>query len=176
MSLWLCPTGQEAHILRQAIQALAKQQSGSPEFDPHVTLLGSIPLPHLPADVVRRLQRVLSSAGVLGAALELDILPAQHGQTYHQSVLAPVQRNTSLSALRKACEDEFDIHSSTPYFPHLSLLYGDLSQDRRDELAAHVNGSLQLLPRTAKFGELCIVRTVGPVEDWEVIGRVTLRV
>lgn len=62
------------------------------------------------------------------------------------------------------------------YFPHLSLLYGDLSKERRDQLAGEAQRRFeeQELRREVRVGAVVVVDCAGTVGDWKVVGRVDL--
>jgi len=101
----------------------------------------------------------------------IGILPAQAGETYYQSVLAPIQLNEALLALRKSCEEEFGFDMPSSYIPHLSLLYGDLSRETRNDIAGRVNSQSNPLPRTVNLGEVVVVHVRGTAEEWKMVAR-----
>lgn len=101
----------------------------------------------------------------------IGILPAQAGETYYQSVLAPIQLNEALLALRRSCEEEFGFDMPSSYIPHLSLLYGDLSRETRNDIAGRVNSQSNPLPRTVNLGEVVVVHVRGTAEEWKMVAR-----
>jgi 2'-5' RNA ligase len=90
-------------------------------------------------------------------------------------VLSPVgiSPEDDLSTLRQAIESAFEWKSEKPYFPHLSLLYGDLSKERRDELAGKVNEGMAL-PTSTEIKEIAIVDCTGTADQWRTVGTVKL--
>ena len=146
---------------------LASRQSGALPFSPHITLYS--PLPARPiSELVTRFRDLPYSP------LDLTLLPAQKGSHYFQSILAPVKPIESLLKLRRACEDAYG--EIGDYFPHLSLLYGDLSPERRDKLVEMVNTN-HLGPeiiQNIKVEEAWFVDCSGPEDQWRVVEQVKL--
>jgi len=105
--------------------------------------------------------------------LSLSLQPAQAGTHYYQSVLAPVSSNESLSRLREACEKAFKRQGKGVYFPHLSLLYGDLDKGRRDELALKVNEEMTLEGKV-EIEEIAVVDCTGTADQWKTVATVSL--
>jgi 2'-5' RNA ligase len=174
-ALWLLPAGAESVRLKQCIQNLAGTQNHSPTFAPHVTLLHPIqiatPIPDITAKVRDAIAEAFESFNV--SALPLELLSAQGGSHFYQSVLAPVRPHSTLLALRKACERQFGLPDSPEYFPHLSLLYGDLSKEERSKLATGVNNLEDSLPQVISIREIGIVKVEGVAEQWVMVGSVT---
>lgn len=105
--------------------------------------------------------------------LSLSLRPAQAGTHYYQSVLAPVSPDEALSRLREACEKAFKWEGKGVYFPHLSLLYGDLDKERRDELAQKVNEEMTLVGKV-EIEEIAVVDCTGTTDQWKTVATVSL--
>jgi 2'-5' RNA ligase len=103
----------------------------------------------------------------------VSLQPAQAGTHYYQSVLAPVSPDEALSRLREACEKAFKWKGKGVYFPHLSLLYGDLDKERRDELAQKVNEEMTLVGNV-EIEEIAVVDCTGTADQWETVATVSL--
>ncbi|KIR26204.1 hypothetical protein I309_04876 [Cryptococcus deuterogattii LA55] len=188
------------------------EKGDSPSFEPHITLFAFIPLDapigqisDTLRQVVARVNTEASESSKTGATFEncsglkdfvLELLPAQSGTSYFQSVLAPVKPTATLLSLREQTVAAF---SSSPspssslsplsdcqkkkggrtddYFPHLSLFYGDCTQQKRDEIASVANKddpSLGSGRARVTIKELGIVRCAGKVEEWEHVDSVVL--
>ena len=160
---------------------------------PHITLLSPLPGQNVSALVDTFKAKVIQvqSTGtswpplfpsrshlsdlIIGTGpLEVDLRPAQRGDQYFQSVLAPVKPVSRLLNIRRACEDAYDSHPPE-YFPHLSLLYGDLTPKRREELVEIIkSGQLGNLPKSVRVEEAVFVNCSGPADGWKVLERVRL--
>jgi 2'-5' RNA ligase len=151
------------------INQLADEEPPTLRFEPHVTLYHPIALDSPLDEVVALLRRLASH---VKCQLRLELLPAQGGQHYYQSVLAPVVPNEALLALRAAAEASWG-PIEKPYFAHLSLLYGDLDDGRRAGVAKGVN-ELGALPTGLELDSVVLVRAVGRADEWEVVHREVL--
>ncbi len=126
-SLWLEPSGGIAYKLQERIKKLS-QKYNTPLFPPHVTLLGGldssqtelIPLTNTLASSVKPFELKLTKAGYLN--------------TFYQALFIHVQENYQLRELRKNACQLFDCSDRQDYMPHLSLLYGDLSQKEKEKI------------------------------------------
>ena len=174
-ALWLVPSSPERDTAVDVIQDLIKAQPESPAFDPHVTLLHPISKSIPIEKITTTLQNIAQSLDLRAKPLWLNLGPAQGGTFYYQSVLAPVnlKSDDTLSGLRSACEEAFDLKNLKPYFPHLSLLYGDLSSERRDELAKTVTDAGKL-PTSLTIKEILVVDCTGVTKDWKTVANVHL--
>lgn len=76
-----------------------------------------------------------------------------------------------LLALRNACADAWN--ETRPYFPHISLKYGDVSPVRREEIAEMARKVS--LPKEVIVKGISIVRCVGTADEWEVVDFVPFR-
>ncbi|WWD08755.1 hypothetical protein V865_006868 [Kwoniella europaea PYCC6329] len=173
-ALWLVPTvPEQSEKFQNLITDLASLEQPSPVFSPHITLIHPIPLSTRLRDIhagVKQAIKTTSSKHSL-EKFTVDLNPAQKGDKYYQSVLAPVNLpNEALSSLREAVEDVFALKNLPEYFPHLSLFYGGVSPKRRDEIAKIANEKIGELGKV-EIGEIAIVSCVGTAEKWEVVGR-----
>lgn len=174
-ALWLIPSLPAHDSARQVVIDLAKFESRSPVFSPHITLFHPISIDTPIDDITERIHECIQRAGLKDKKLPLSLNPAQSGTHYYQSVLSPVASSPrdSLSSLRKAIEAAFEWKSDKPFFPHLSLLYGDLSKERRDDLADKVNTEMAL-PKDIEIREIAIVDCTGTADQWRTVGTIQL--
>ena len=105
--------------------------------------------------------------------LSLNLSPARVGNHYYQSVLAPVAPCPALSALRNACAQAFGVVGHS-YFPHLSLLYGDLADEERERIAHQVNGQGNERRQSIKVDRIAVVRVQGLIEDWMEVASLSI--
>ncbi|WVF67062.1 hypothetical protein IAT40_001806 [Kwoniella sp. CBS 6097] len=175
-ALWLVPSLEEqSDRLQTLINELASLEPASPTFEPHITLLHPIDLSVPLSEVHKTLRQAIDATSDEEGSLKdftVQLSPAQSGSKYYQSVLAPVRPASKLLALRKECEKAFGLKELPKYFPHLSLLYGELSGKRRDEIADVANRQGEL--DKVEVDVVAIVRCVGTPKDWEVVGTETL--
>uniref|UniRef100_A0A6T0TWD5 2',3'-cyclic-nucleotide 3'-phosphodiesterase n=1 Tax=Alexandrium monilatum TaxID=311494 RepID=A0A6T0TWD5_9DINO len=142
-SLWLCPPeGSElSDRLAGLIKVLAERFKG-PKFAPHVTLLGNAPKGD--EEAVREAAQQLASA-IEPFDVTVPAGKAAYENTWNQNLLLFVEQNPGLlgaNALARerlqgapAGESSFAPPSRRP---HLSLMYGEHSEEERAEAAAFV--------------------------------------
>lgn len=152
------PSG-DAHVrLRERIAELAAAH-GTPVFPPHLTLVGS--LGEAPDRLIDALRPVAAAAHRCNIVLEeCDGHGSSFRAFYHR-----VEPSKKLERLRIAVADALDL-TITPWVPHVSLLYGDLSEEQREFLVARTEP-----PLGADFqvDALHLWSTEGEVATWHEI-------
>lgn len=174
--LWLVPSSSSSESFVQTIQQLASQYPPSPIFEPHVTFLTGIPLDQPLDEIVSKIQKMLSVWSIARRLrLNVSLDPPQAGDIFVQAITQPVpiSHNSTLIEGRKLLESAFDKPSnpSTPYFPHLSLMYSAL---QRPELEQIIATEIKEWKDQVELTELTIVRVQGKVEEWKTVKRMTL--
>ncbi|WWD16852.1 hypothetical protein CI109_101284 [Kwoniella shandongensis] len=171
-ALWIVPSESQTPSYQSLISHLASLEPSSPSFNPHITLLHPIPLSTPLDEIHSTLRQAIDRASTKSGSMTdkpLTLGKAQSGEKYYQSVLAPVEPTPSLLALREEVQSAFRLTGLKEYFPHLSLLYGDLTKERRDELALIANE--KGFEKEVEVKEVVIVRSVGSAEEWKTVGR-----
>ncbi|KAH7624734.1 putative Cyclic phosphodiesterase [Nannochloris sp. 'desiccata'] len=134
-SLWFVPKGSlAAHLHREIVDTSRKTEA--PEFFPHVTLLGGIAQPK---------EQVLTIAEQIASSLkpiQIEFDKVTYGNIYHQCVYILCKASEDLSRAGRAAKEAFNLDPSTPYMPHLSLIYSDMSSSDRQALAAELQQKL----------------------------------
>ena len=119
----------------------------APEFPAHVTLIGGIERPK---------DEVITITEQLAATLkpiQIDFQNVTYGNIYHQCVYILCKASEDLLQAGKEAKGAFHLDPSTPYMPHLSLVYSDLSTDARETLAANLQK--KLFPCNSSGGSDC---------------------
>lgn len=125
-SLWLEPSGDIAYRLQERIKELSKKYE-TPVFSPHVTLLGSI------KSTETELIPITNTLASSQAPFELVLTRAGYRDTFYQSLFVHVNESNHLKELRKMACRLYD-SDEDKYMPHLSLLYGDLTQKEKERI------------------------------------------
>ena len=131
------PAGLLARVCDNEIRRLAADPAlpDAPLFSPHVTLLGGISQP----------QAVIDATAVLAARLPpltITLDRVACGATRYQCVYILCCPTAELLAAGAAARDAFGLDPSATYMPHLSLLYSDVDQARRGDVAAAAQARL----------------------------------
>ncbi|KAJ3228681.1 hypothetical protein HDU81_005991 [Chytriomyces hyalinus] len=137
LSLWLTPhqsTSMDSTL--RAIIARYSSELNTPTFGPHVTLLGSILA--TPEETVARLTEAVKDVEVFEVAL-LDIVTKDQ---YFQCIMAKAEETRALMSLNAMLRSLFpapnSVFANEKFWPHLSLVYGDLSADVRERVAREI--------------------------------------
>jgi 2'-5' RNA ligase len=121
--LWLKPSGPAYEVLAGLIRDLGKELR-APVFEPHVTLLG-----HLEGSEQDHVQRTTR----LGERLKpfwIDLGAASYRNEYFKCLFLRVNESAAvMNAHAAACEVFQRIREE--YMPHLSLVYGAYTEERK---------------------------------------------
>ena len=162
-SLWLMPPAPVRDSLAQLISRAA-EHLGTPVFEPHVTLSGT--RARSPEGLIRSLR------SALGALTPIPITLAQidHGSTYFRCIYARVMPQALLTNGRALACDV--LHEPNGDFePHLSLVYGELSQTDKLRVIAEFGSRLDMM---FAVDRAALYRTDGRPETWARIADFTL--
>ncbi|MBW0478639.1 hypothetical protein O181_018354 [Austropuccinia psidii MF-1] len=189
ISLWLTPSGHESWQLNEIIETLAKENEGCLSFEAHVTLMSDDQLPKwsvheiaskVSDSISKYREYFFSSRNIIKEDLILTLEAVQSGDQFYQCVLAPIEPNQSLTRLNNCLRELFvrneeERSNLKPYFPHLSLVYGDLTQEQKDGL---VTKAQELLDRQKIKGFetiwVSIIQTTGPSNKWKRLCAINL--
>ncbi|CAI0475618.1 unnamed protein product [Linum tenue] len=147
-SVWGAPPNDVRDRLKKLMDGL-RSEFGGPEFQPHVTVVGAITLTEQDA-----LSKFNSACEGLKAYLATVVEASSH------------------------CSGHFGYKSSTPYMPHLSLLYGDLTDEEKkkaQEKALQLDDSINSLSFEISSLELWKTDTEdNSLKSWEKISEFNL--
>ena len=162
--LWLTPTGKAYDSLTKTITDLSKTYH-APVFEPHVTLLGSLPGTEV---------EISARSSQLGASLQpfdIQLTEPAYGDQYFQCVYLEVQKTPAMMNAHELARTLF-AKDPSPHMPHLSVLYGHYSIELKDKIAATLPTTLRLSFTVDTF-DLIRARSEDP-KDWVPILTVPL--
>lgn len=193
-SLWLVPYGQEHPKLQDLIEKLTlRTEPTTLSFAPHATLLSSeiITAERSVPEIVQCINDALKTfdPALDKVTCKFDIVEA--GKLFFQCVYIRLDRHGSTGllplhcALRAAFGETKDPDGSS-YFPHASLVYGNLDDQQKQQILHFVDearivekdsNDSQTVAGMSHFDatEIQVVRTSGPSDTWQVAARVPLR-
>ena len=123
-TLWVVPPTDIQKQLQEIVDDLSTKFHG-PTFEPHMTLLGDIPIEKeamvaKSKELVKQLRSFPVSLGELSFST-----------TYFQSVFVRVNATAALMDANLKAKAVFGI-ANTVFMPHISLLYGEQSMEERE--------------------------------------------
>ncbi|MDZ7692406.1 MAG: 2'-5' RNA ligase family protein [Balneolaceae bacterium] len=158
-SLWLRPFGDIAYSLRQRIKKLSAKHN-TPVFEPHVTLLGG-----LEQGVTELIQLTDTLAGALHP-FDIILTRAGSGNTFYQSIFVHAQKSEELLSARSTAEKLFGARPEQEYVPHLSLLYGELSQKEKERILNVMGREFHI---RFTVHNVLLVNATGKPKEWKNI-------
>jgi 2'-5' RNA ligase len=162
--LWLKPSGKVFDILVKTIADLGLAYQ-APFFEPHVTLLSDLP------GTEEEISVQTAQLGTSLRPIDIQLTEPAYGDQYFQCVFLKVQETPAMMNAHERARRLF-VKDAAPYRPHLSLLYGHYSIERKDRIAATLPESLRLSFTVDTF-DLIRAQSEDP-KDWITILTVPL--
>ena len=110
-----------------------RSEFGGPQFHPHITVVGAIEL--TPDDALNKLRSACEGV----KAFQVTVDRVASGTFFYQCVYLLLHPTSQIVETNAHCCNHFGYKNSTPYMPHLSLLYGDLSDEEKQKAQERVN-------------------------------------
>nr|XP_023881913.1 cyclic phosphodiesterase-like [Quercus suber]POE73742.1 cyclic phosphodiesterase [Quercus suber] len=123
-SVWAVPPDDVAARLRKLMDSLGSE-FGGPKFEPHITVVGAVSL--TPEDAVEKFRSACEGRKAYTATVDR----VATGTFFYQCVFLLIHPTTEVVETSAHCCGHFGYKNSTPYMPHLSLLYADLTEDEK---------------------------------------------
>jgi 2'-5' RNA ligase len=157
--LWVKPTGAAYALVARTIRDLA-DELGTPSFEPHVTLLGS-----LDGTEREHRQRTETLCRLL-RPVPFVLTEPGYLDEYFRCVFMLVDQTQEVRWYRASALHAFD-RPDEPFMPHVSLVYGSLTESRKQEIVARLPPELRT---TFLATSLALVRADSPApHDWHEI-------
>lgn len=166
-SIWGLFDKGSADALRNAIHELSGENNAAP-FEPHITVLGSVEGDE---------QRLLHWLRELGQSLhqyDLHVNDVLEFDDKYRCVVLSVDATPEVVRAHDVAKRIFTEERSD-YFPHISVLYSDIREERRREIAERLKARMAELPRLVFVTHLALFTTSGPHQGWREVGRVELK-
>lgn len=123
-SVWGLPQEDLRPRLKKLMEGLRSEFDG-PEFEPHVTVVGAISLSESEA----RDRFKIACEGL--KAYDAEVVKVEKGTFFYQCIFLLLHPTSEVVKTSDHCCGHFGYNRTTPYMPHLSLLYADLSEEEK---------------------------------------------
>ncbi|XP_055806293.1 cyclic phosphodiesterase-like [Solanum dulcamara] len=123
-SVWALPREDVRVRVKKLIEGLRSEFCG-PQFEPHVTVIGAIRLTE--AEARDRFKKACETVKPYSATVD----KIDTGTFYYQCVYLLLHPTTEVVEASALCCSHFNYNRSGSYMPHLSLLYGDLTDEEK---------------------------------------------
>ncbi|OAY78029.1 Cyclic phosphodiesterase [Ananas comosus] len=165
-SVWALPPEDVRGRLKR-LMATLRSEFGGPAFDPHITVVGATRL-H-PAAAVE----MLRSAAAALSPYPARVASVASGGFFYQCVYLLIDPSPEVVEASAHCCRHFGYQSSTPYMPHLSLLYGDLTDEEKERARRRVEElDKEIRGLSFQISELALYKTDTEdksLESWEKV-------
>ncbi|KAL2494650.1 Cyclic phosphodiesterase [Forsythia ovata] len=131
-SVWALPPEDVRSRLKKLMNDLRSEFDG-PEFEPHVTVVGAISLTETEAR--GKFNKACEGLKPYNATVE----KVATGTFFYQCVFLLLHPKPEVMEASAHCMSHFGYITSTPYMPHLSLLYGDLTDEEKKKAQEKAN-------------------------------------
>ncbi|KAD3068843.1 hypothetical protein E3N88_36723 [Mikania micrantha] len=171
-SVWAIPPDDVSERVKKLMVGL-RSEFGGPEFEPHVTVVGAISLTE---DEARdKLKKACEGLKSYNATVE----KVATGTFFYQCVFLLLNPTTEVMETGAHCWSHFGYRSSTPYMPHLSILYADLTEEEKKRAQEKAN-ALDEGIKSIKFriARLALYKTDTQdktLKSWEKVTEVRLQ-
>ncbi|KAL4563405.1 hypothetical protein LXL04_027446 [Taraxacum kok-saghyz] len=171
-SVWAISSEDVTERMKKLMVGL-RSEFGGPEFEPHVTVVGAITLTE---DEARdKLKKACEGLKSFNATVQ----KVATGTFFYQCVYLLLHPTTEVMETGAHCWNHFGYKPSTPYMPHMSILYGDLSEEEKKRAQDKAN----VLDETVKSLSFPIVRLAlyktdtedKTLKSWEKVTEITLQ-
>ncbi|KAJ9566160.1 hypothetical protein OSB04_002126 [Centaurea solstitialis] len=171
-SVWAIPAEEVTARVKKVMLGL-RSEFGGPEFEPHVTVVGAIRLTE--EEARERLKK--SCEGLKGYNVTVEKVAT--GSFFYQCVFLLLRPTNEVMKAGAHCWDHFGFKSPTPYMPHLSILYGDLTNEQKQRAQEKANA----LDESVKSLSFPITRFAlyktdtedKTLKSWEKVTEITLQ-
>ncbi|KAK8487653.1 hypothetical protein V6N13_063028 [Hibiscus sabdariffa] len=121
-SVWALPPEDVTARVKKLMEGL-RSEFGGPPFEPHITVVGSISL--APDDALAKFRAACDGLKAYNATVDR----VATGTFFYQCVVETSAHGS----------DHFGYKRSSPYMPHLSLLYADISEEEKKRAQEKAN-------------------------------------
>ncbi|MES2014345.1 MAG: 2'-5' RNA ligase family protein [Patescibacteria group bacterium] len=154
------PRGLLLKELEETVKVLAEEYDG-PLFEPHVTLLSSMPF----EDETLLIEKTAALAEE-SKALQLTFGEIGMQDAYFRTLFLRVELSEDLAKLRARAEQVFDMENTDAFMPHLSLLYGNYPQTKKVATAALITAYKGV---SFDVDSILLYKTDGEPTTWRTI-------
>jgi len=165
-SVWIVPAGDALTRIEKLMRRM-HARTGGPRFKPHLTLLTGSETTQ--ADAGLKLKHL--AARLKPFEIALDRIEWQ--RDYFRCLYLAAKATSELAAAQRAAYEVFEMNPPPPFTPHVSLVYGDVDEALKRELAAEAGSRLEV-GFTATAVELVNASPSVAVTGWKTLAEARL--
>ncbi|GAB2299035.1 hypothetical protein Dimus_033109 [Dionaea muscipula] len=123
-SVWALPSDDVRDRVKTLMDGL-RSEFGGPEFEPHITVVGAIYLSD--EDAVQKFRSACDGLKAYTATVE----SVSTGTFFYQCVFLLLHPSPEVVEASSHCSSHFGYKNSSSYMPHMSLIYGDITDEEK---------------------------------------------
>jgi len=159
--LFLVPAASQYRKYNKLINSLSKKYD-TPSF-PHITIMSMLEAEE--KDLINKVERIAKGF----KRMEVEVFGVNFANTVNQCVFAQIKMSSQLLTLYEELVTSLQYSHKAPFFPHMSLIYGDFSPEEKSNIARKLKLGNKLL-----LDKLIIYRD-GPLpSDWKQVAEFEL--
>ncbi|KAG9158862.1 hypothetical protein Leryth_017880 [Lithospermum erythrorhizon] len=170
-SVWGLPSEDVTPRVKKLMETL-RSEFNAPYFEPHVTIVGAIALSEAEArDIFKKACEGLKS-------YDANVEKVDTGTFFYQCVYLLIKPTKEVVQTSDHCCKHFGYERPTPYMPHLSLLYADLTDEEKkkaQDRAYALDESISSL--SFRISRLALYKTDTEdktLKSWEKVAEINL--
>ncbi|MDE1768754.1 MAG: hypothetical protein KGH64_06040 [Candidatus Micrarchaeota archaeon] len=159
-SIWMIPEGKQRRELEGIINGISSKY-GTAQFIPHVTLVGS---------VLKTQQETVKYCIELAKNIKMsrfEFTEIGNSDLFYRSVFIRIKKDPLLQDAYEKAVQAFGLEKKD-FMPHLSLLYSDFDQDKRDKIISEID-QVRLKSMGFYTGKLHLFLTEGTAGEWRKV-------
>lgn len=160
-AVWIPVTDPALDLITEASRH-ARQRAGGPIVKPHLTLLSGIESTHDRAEAMLRKLAVRLEPFII----RLGNVEWRH--EYFRCLYVAAESSEALMAAKRLAHEMFEMLPPDPFEPHVSLIYGDIHDAAKRQIAAELGGRIETQFRANSL-QLTTASRDRPVTAWEVL-------
>lgn len=132
ISIWLLPSEEDENYFKSIIDDLG-QKYQAPSFTPHLTIYGDVTAePEVAYQATKDSIQEIQPFTLSGDKLNYTDL-------FFKTVVVEIQENPILTIIYRRLKDKLGQYGEYGLKPHLSLIYKELSEEKKQEIIRGVN-------------------------------------
>jgi 2'-5' RNA ligase len=159
--IFLVPEATQYKMYAKIIESFSKRYK-TPSF-PHITLLGM--LEGEEQELLSKTDKIVKPF----KSMEVGIFGMNFTNTVNQCVFAQIKMSSELLTLYNELATNLHYSRKAPFFPHMSLVYGDLSTEEKSNIASQTK-----VGKTLILDRLLIYRDGPLASDWAQVAEFKL--
>src|SRR3990167_6942781 len=160
-TLWLESESEKYTRLKNIIVDFSTEAQ-SPLFEPHVTLLGGISIAMTVEKIIEKMKTLTEKK----RTITLSLTATHSSDSYYQSIFLECKKTKVLASLNHKAQKLFS--QTGEYNPHLSLLYSNISQTKKNLLLKKISHKI-VLPLNFVVDKISLWKALGLAERWQKI-------